>query len=137
MELLSIQPQPCADSNCRGQHPPGERVALAVSLCSARGAQLTTLRRTILELLWESGRPTGAYELMEALKLSPRTAPNVVPRAVSTAPVQKISPESAGTANTAATRRPYLASSGSSIVVKRRRRIGRAKTSPPTTRLSA
>ena len=27
------------------------------------------MRRQILELLWESGRPTGAYELIEALKL--------------------------------------------------------------------
>lgn len=69
MTLLSIQPRPCTDSNCRGQHAPAERVALAMSLCGARGAQLTTLRRQILELLWESGRPTGAYELIEALKL--------------------------------------------------------------------
>ena len=37
----------------------------------ARGAQLTTLRRQVLlELLRESGRPTGAYELIEALKLT-------------------------------------------------------------------
>ena len=69
MAFLSIQPQPCTDSNCRGQHAPAERVALAESLCGARGARLTTLRRQILELLWESGRPTGAYELIEALKL--------------------------------------------------------------------
>ena len=69
MAFLSIQHQPCTDSNCRGQHAPAERVALAESLCGARGARLTTLRRQILELLWESGRPTGAYELIEALKL--------------------------------------------------------------------
>ena len=69
MALLSIQARPCADANCRGQHAPAERIALAMSLCSARGAQLTELRRQILELLWESGRPTGAYDLIEALKL--------------------------------------------------------------------
>ena len=68
MALLSIQPRPCADPNCRGQHATAERVALAMSLCGARGVQLTELRRQILELLWESGRPTGAYELIEALK---------------------------------------------------------------------
>lgn len=68
MALLSIQPRSCADPNCRGQHAPAERVALAVSLCGTRGVQLTKLRRQILELLWESGRPTGAYELIEALK---------------------------------------------------------------------
>ena len=66
---MAIQPRPRVDSNCRGQLAPGERVALAVSLCGARGTQLTTLRRRILELLWESDRPTGAYELIEALKL--------------------------------------------------------------------
>ena len=69
MALMSIQPRPCTDPDCRGQHAPAERVALAMSLCDARGAQLTKLRRQILELLWESGRPTGAYELIEALKL--------------------------------------------------------------------
>ncbi|WP_282611365.1 Fur family transcriptional regulator [Pelagibius sp. Alg239-R121] len=68
MTLVTVEPRPCADPNCRGQHAPAERVALAMSLCSARGAQLTELRRRILELLWESGRPTGAYELIEALK---------------------------------------------------------------------
>ena len=65
----SIQPQPCTDPDCRGQHVPAERVALAMSLCSERGVRLTELRRQILELLWESGRPTGAYELIEALRL--------------------------------------------------------------------
>ena len=69
MTLPSTQPRPCTDSNCSGQHVPAERVALAVSICGARGVQLTRLRRQILELLWESGRPTGAYELIEALKL--------------------------------------------------------------------
>lgn len=68
MTLVSIEPRPCADPNCRGPHASAERVALAMSLCSARGAQLTELRRQILELLWASGRPTGAYELIEALK---------------------------------------------------------------------
>ena len=31
--------------------------------------QMTVLRRHILELLWANGRPTGAYELIEALKI--------------------------------------------------------------------
>ena len=69
MAFLSVQPRPCTDPNCRGQHAPAERVALAMSLCGARGVQLTTLRRQILELLWESGQPTGAYQLIEGLKL--------------------------------------------------------------------
>ncbi len=69
MAPRSIQPQPCTDPDCHGQHEPAERVALAMSLCSARGVRLTELRRQILELLWESGRPTGAYELIAALRL--------------------------------------------------------------------
>ena len=69
MALLSIRPRPSTDSNCRGQHAPAERAALAMSFCSTCGVQLTELRRQILELLWESGRPTGAYELIEVLKL--------------------------------------------------------------------
>ena len=69
METSSAEPQPCTDPNCRGQHAPAERVALAVSLCAARGNKLTTLRRHVLELLWDRGRPTGAYALIEALEL--------------------------------------------------------------------
>ena len=69
MERSGTEPRPCTDPDCRGQHAPAERIALAVSLCSARGNKLTTLRRTVLELLWERGRPTGAYALIEALEL--------------------------------------------------------------------
>lgn len=69
MPPSSHQPRPCTDPKCRGQHAPAERIALASSLCDARGVRLTELRRQILDLLWETGRPTGAYELMEALKL--------------------------------------------------------------------
>ena len=60
---------PGIESERIGQHVPAERVALANSLCGARGVQLTALRRQVLELLWESGRPTGAYDLIEALKI--------------------------------------------------------------------
>ena len=69
MELRQTEPQPCTDPDCRGQHAPAERVAMAVSLCAARGNKLTRLRRHVLELLWEQGRPTGAYALIEALEL--------------------------------------------------------------------
>ena len=65
----AIRPRPCADPDCRGRHSPVERIALAVSICEGRGAKMTELRRRVLELLWASGRPTGAYELIEAVKL--------------------------------------------------------------------
>lgn len=60
--------RPCTDSCCRVRSDPAEQVALALSICRDRGAKLTAVRQQILELLWESGRPTGAYELIEALK---------------------------------------------------------------------
>jgi len=69
MTSSSIQPRPCTDTDCRGQHAPAERIALAALLCGERGVKLTKVRRQILELLWESGRPTGAYDLVKALKL--------------------------------------------------------------------
>ena len=63
------RPRPGTDPDCHGQHSPRERVALAVSICERRGVRMTALRRRVLELLWASGRPTGAYEVIEALKL--------------------------------------------------------------------
>ena len=69
MTKPSARPRPGTDADCRGPHSARERVALAVSLCEGRGVQMTELRRRVLELLWASGRPTGAYELMEAVKL--------------------------------------------------------------------
>ena len=69
MTLLSIQRGPSTDTNCLGQNASAERVALAMPFCGAREVQVTTLGRQIQELLWESGRPTGAYELIESLKL--------------------------------------------------------------------
>ena len=69
MPRSSTQPRPCKDPDCRGPHSPAERVALANELCTIRGVKLTKLRRQILNLLWESGRPTGAYEMIEALRL--------------------------------------------------------------------
>ena len=84
MELPTTRPQPCNDPDCRGPHAPAERVALAMSLCAARGNKLTTLRRQVLELLWERGQPTGAYALIAALELrySRRVGPPTVYRAL-------------------------------------------------------
>ena len=68
MTPSSIEPRPCRDSGCRGDHDPAERVALAASLCRERGTQLTATRQRVLEILWESGRPTGAYQLIDTLE---------------------------------------------------------------------
>ena len=39
----------------------------AERLCKARGARLTKLRRRVLELVWSSHRPVGAYDLLRRL----------------------------------------------------------------------
>ena len=84
MTLPSIKPRPCADPACSGQRAPAERVALTASLCGARGVKLTTRRLQVLELLWESGRPMGAYEVIDALQQreSRSIAPPTVYRAL-------------------------------------------------------
>ncbi|MDE0209611.1 MAG: Fur family transcriptional regulator, partial [Boseongicola sp.] len=61
---------PCTDSDIHGHHSPRERVALAVSICEGRGVRMTEWRRRILKLLWASGRPTSAYQLIEAVRLT-------------------------------------------------------------------
>ena len=43
-------------------------VATAETLCCRRGLRFTVLRRRVLELIWQSHRPAGAYELLDLLK---------------------------------------------------------------------
>jgi Fur family zinc uptake transcriptional regulator len=51
--------------------------------CRRRGARLTEVRRRVLELVWGSHRPVGAYALMEALADGGRAAaPPTVYRAL-------------------------------------------------------
>ena len=45
-------------------------LAAAADICRKRGARLTPLRRQVLELVWLSHRPAGAYELLA--RLGPR-----------------------------------------------------------------
>lgn len=55
----------------------------AADLCAERGARLTDLRRRVLELVWASHRPIGAYDLLELLKGERRNAaPPTVYRAL-------------------------------------------------------
>ncbi|MBC8267959.1 MAG: transcriptional repressor [Rhodospirillaceae bacterium] len=55
----------------------------AVDLCGQRGARLTALRRRVLELIWKSHKPVGAYELLDILKNERRNAqPPTVYRAL-------------------------------------------------------
>ncbi len=84
MTLRSIEPEPCIDVNYHEQLAPPERVMQAMNLCRTRGVRLTKLRRQVLELLWESARPAGAYEMIDALEVrnSRQVAPPTVYRAL-------------------------------------------------------
>ncbi|MGE5503975.1 MAG: Fur family transcriptional regulator [Actinomycetota bacterium] len=56
---------------------------VAEAECRRRGARLTEVRRRVLELVWRSHRPVGAYALMEALAGDGRAAaPPTVYRAL-------------------------------------------------------
>ncbi len=46
----------------------GNNLAAAEQTCLRRGARLTPLRRRVLELVLASGKPVGAYGLLEQLR---------------------------------------------------------------------
>lgn len=55
----------------------------AEAICARRGAQLTELRRRVLELIWSSHAPVGAYDLLRRLSRERQTAaPPTVYRAL-------------------------------------------------------
>ena len=55
----------------------------AAAVCNQRGARLTPLRARVLEIVWRSHRPLGAYAILEVLADEGRTpAPPTVYRAL-------------------------------------------------------
>jgi len=55
----------------------------AEEACLRRGAQLTPLRRRVLEMVLEAGQPVGAYALLDRLRAErPGAAPPTVYRAL-------------------------------------------------------
>ncbi len=58
-------------------------LAGAEALCARKGSRFTPLRRRVLEILWRSHDPIGAYELLDRLKgEGRRAAPPTVYRAL-------------------------------------------------------
>jgi Fur family zinc uptake transcriptional regulator len=58
-------------------------LAAAESLCQTRGVRLTTVRRKILGLIWQSHAPVGAYDLLARLNRGGgKVAPITVYRAL-------------------------------------------------------
>ena len=49
-------------------------LATAARLCLERRARLTPLRRRVLELVWRSHAPVGAYDILGRLSAEPGTA---------------------------------------------------------------
>lgn len=68
MAITTESPQARAKSSHFSQSAPAEQLAMAMNLCKERGVRLTQRRRQVLKLLLERSRPTGAYELIDALK---------------------------------------------------------------------
>ena len=55
----------------------------AEQICRTRGLRLTAQRRRVLELVWDSHKPVGAYEILAALKNGgQKAAPPTVYRAL-------------------------------------------------------
>ena len=65
------------------EHCVSAAVSRAHDLCSRRGAKLTELREQVLELVWRSHAPIGAYQILAQLAESERrAAPPTVYRAL-------------------------------------------------------
>ena len=60
-----------------------QALARADTLCQERGVRLTELRRRVLEILWNSPTPLGAYAILDVLRADGRPgAPPTVYRAL-------------------------------------------------------
>ncbi len=58
-------------------------LSAAAKLCAGAGERLTPLRRRVLELVWSSHQPIGAYAVLDRLRLDGRVAqPPTVYRAL-------------------------------------------------------
>lgn len=64
------------------QHCVEDALTRAQRLCQQRGARLTPLRQRVLELVWGSHNPVGAYDLLALLQKEQKAAPPTVYRAL-------------------------------------------------------
>ena len=77
-----------ADSNAFDHHDHNlfvdAALACARHLCNERGARLTPLREEVLQLVWQTHKPLGAYALLEQLSAhaAPGTRRSVAPPTV-------------------------------------------------------
>ena len=60
-----------------------DALATARTLCTTRGVQLTPLREKVLQIVWKSHKPVGAYEVLDELAQTHKSArPPTVYRAL-------------------------------------------------------
>lgn len=60
-----------------------EAIATAASICRKRGLRFTKQRRRVLELVWTSHKPVGAYDILDQLnRAGGKVAPPTVYRAL-------------------------------------------------------
>src|SRR5262245_34432000 len=66
------------------RHCIDDALTRAESVCAERGAKMTPLRRRVLELVWDSHAPVGAYAIMDMLRAADdrAAAPPTVYRAL-------------------------------------------------------
>jgi Fur family zinc uptake transcriptional regulator len=65
------------------EHCIEDALTAADKLCSAKGLRFTPLRRRVLELVWSSHKPVGAYALLDQLRVEDLgSAPPTVYRAL-------------------------------------------------------
>ncbi len=71
------------DLSCSPPADAQQALARAETLCQQRGARLTDLRRRVLEIIWNSATPLGAYTILDVLRDDGRQgAPPTVYRAL-------------------------------------------------------
>lgn len=65
-------------------HCVSQALTAAEHLCQREGVRLTALRKRVLELVWQSHKPLGAYDILETLAREDgrRAAPPTVYRAL-------------------------------------------------------
>lgn len=65
------------------EHCVAEAIATAVQICRERGLRFTRQRRRVLELVWTSHKPVGAYDILDQLnQAGAKVAPPTVYRAL-------------------------------------------------------
>ncbi|MEX6500517.1 zinc uptake transcriptional repressor Zur [Pseudomonas zhanjiangensis] len=79
MILTPLASRPHDHSRCVSQ-----ALAEAESICARQGVRLTALRKRVLELVWQSHKPLGAYDILAVLSEEDgrRAAPPTVYRAL-------------------------------------------------------